>query len=71
MARGQKSKMKPDPINWSAVERLMLKSFTGGGLTEDEQRTVQRAHGADPKGYAERHSRIVREEVARKQRDGA
>jgi hypothetical protein len=57
-------------VEWSAVERLMLKSFTGGGLTEGEQSTVQRAHKADPKGYSERHSRIVCEEVARKKRDG-
>jgi len=57
-------------VEWSKIERLMLKSFTGGGLTEDEQKMVQRAHKADPKGYGERHSQIVRKEVARKKRDG-
>lgn len=62
--------MSKPTVEWSKIERLMLQSFTGGGLTEDEQSTVQRAHKADPKGYSERHARIVREEVARKQRDG-
>jgi hypothetical protein len=61
---------KAASVEWSTVESLMLQSFTGGRLTEDEQRTVQRAYESDPKGYGERHSRIVREEVARKRRDG-
>jgi hypothetical protein len=57
-------------VEWSTVERLMLKSFTGGGLTEAEQRTVYAAFNADPKGYSERHTRIVRDEVERRRRDG-
>lgn len=58
------------PVEWSKVDGLMLKSFTGGGLTESEQATVQAAFLAEPAEYGKRHTRIVRDEVARKQRDG-
>ena len=57
-------------IDWSRIERLMLKSFTGGGLSEDEQRQVEAAHKASPKEYGERHAIIVQDEVARKRRFG-
>ena len=60
-----------EEVAWHTVEQLMLKSFTGGGLTEAEQRTVQDAYTADATGYGERHTRIVRDEVARRRRDGA
>jgi len=57
-------------IDWSKIEKLMLKSFTGGGLSEDEQRQVGAAHKTAPKEYGERHARIVQDEVARKRRFG-
>jgi hypothetical protein len=57
-------------IDWNKIERLMLKSFTGGSLTEDEQRQVAAAHKASPKEYREHHARIVNDEVVRKRRFG-
>jgi len=44
-------------IRWAAVERLMLKAFTGGALTEAEQKTVEEAHKADPVEYGMLHTR--------------
>jgi len=56
--------------NWFRIEQLMLKSFTGQALTEDEQREVQKAYEGDPKEYGQRHQRVVYEEIERKRRDG-
>jgi hypothetical protein len=57
--------------DWFKIEALMLKSFTGGTLTEGEQRTVQAAYEAEPKEYGERHQRVVREEIERRQKEFA
>ena len=55
-------------IDWDKVERLMLRSFTGGGLTEEEQKLVQAAYKADPKEYGERNHRVRGDEIKRRQR---
>lgn len=46
----------------------MLKSFTGQGLTEAEQKLVQEAYKADPKQYGERNQRVRGDEIKRRQR---
>jgi hypothetical protein len=55
-------------INWSEIERLMFKAFTGGKLSESEQDLVQRAHTDNPEEYAARHSKIRSTEIERRRR---
>lgn len=45
--------------NWVTVERLMAKSFNGGGLNEQEQQTVEAAFNYDCEEYSKR-SQLVR-----------
>jgi hypothetical protein len=54
--------------NWDKIEYLMLQSFTGQRLTEDEQKLVQEAYKADPKQYGERSQRVRGDEIQRRQR---
>jgi hypothetical protein len=63
--------MTVDEYEWYEIERLMLKSFTGGTLTDAEQVQVQKAYEASSKEYGERHQKIVRDEVDRRRRYGA
>ena len=57
-------------VEWYKIEQIMLKSFTGGALSETEQALARAAHKADPKEYRELHTRIVRDEIARRRKDG-
>ena len=60
----------PEPIQWSRIESLMLRSFTGSSLSEDEQRLCRQAFKAEPAEYRERRTCIVNDEIKRRQRDG-
>ncbi len=53
------------PIDWFRIKRLMLKSFTGGGLTSEELDEIQAAYKAAPKQYSKLHAEVKAAEVAR------
>ena len=56
---------KKPPINWSAVEDICRRSFTGGRILEDEQTTLQDAYQRDPEEYARRTAAVREEERSR------
>lgn len=56
---------KPKPVDWMLVERLCRRSFTGGGLSADEQAVMEDAYRQFPKEYAERTGAIRDEERSR------
>jgi hypothetical protein len=56
--------MRP-AINWDNIERLMLKSFTGGDLNDRDQELVRQAWEADANEYARRHRRVKDDEIER------
>jgi len=47
-------------VNWERVERLSLRAFTGGGLSEEEFGYLQMAFNFDRAEYTKR-TRAVRE----------
>lgn len=55
---------KPEPIDWPLVERLCRRSFTGIGLSGEEQAYMERAYQQDPAQYRERTAAIREEERA-------
>ena len=61
-------RMKTEPINWSLVERLCLRSFTGSALSEDEMRVLTKAYQEEPEEYARRTHAVRDEERTRLRR---
>jgi hypothetical protein len=61
--------MSADKINWYMVERLALKSFTGGVLTQEETSLMGRAWRHAPAEYKKVCER-VREEERQRLRSG-
>jgi len=57
------------PIDWYRIKQLVLKSFTGRGMTEDETRECHDAMTRAPEEYSER-SRLVREAERQRIRKG-
>ncbi len=53
--------LKMNPINWSTVEYLCRKSFTGGELLPEEQKYLEESYRRFPEEY-KRISNSVREE---------
>lgn len=56
---------KAKPVDWEAVERLCLRAFTGGGLSPEEQATLENAYRQEPKEYVRRTQAIREGERAR------
>lgn len=55
-------------VDWGRVERLMLKSFTGGGLTDPELLFLQGAFELDRDRYAALSRSVRHEEIKARQR---
>ena len=53
------------PIDWIVVERLCRRSFTGGGLSGDEQAVMEDAYRRFPEEYVKRTKAVRDEERAR------
>ena len=51
---------KAQPVDWTRVEALCLRSFTTGNLSDDEREYLAVAHRADPREYKAR-THAVRE----------
>ena len=62
---GHPIRPKAKPVDWTAIERLCLRSFTGGGLSDDEQSVLQDAYRRFPEEYAVRTQATRDEERAR------
>ena len=67
--------MKPrttarEPIDWAGLETLMLKAFCGTTLTDREQQQINTAFKRDAKKYSALHQRVVRAEIAERQKRG-
>lgn len=52
-------------INWLEVERIMLKSFRGHGMTEDEEKLITLAFKKHPIIYHRTHMKMKIGEVKR------
>lgn len=58
--------MKPQkPIDWRLIESLCLRSFTGGSLSDDEQRVITDAYRREPEEYIRRTHAVRDEERSR------
>ena len=50
-------------IDWSIVQAIMLRSFRGRGLNDEERRYIEKAYKADEKKYGEVHRAMKVAEV--------
>ena len=57
-----------DEVDWIRVERLMLKSFTGGGVTPEEQEFLEGAWKLDKTRYAALSRSVRRKEIEERRR---
>lgn len=55
--------MTERPINWERIERLMLRSFTGSGITDQEQADLQEAFERARDRYAALHATVRDTEI--------
>ncbi len=55
------------PIDWRLIEHLCLRSFTGGTLSDDEQRVILDAYRREPEEYI-RRTHVVRDEERNRMR---
>lgn len=51
-------------VNWYQVRELMRKSFTGRGLSDEEQKIVAAAYRSDPGRYKGESKDVMAEERA-------
>ena len=52
-------------IDWDHMRALMLKSFTGGTLTDDEQKIIEDAYKQDPEKYGKENKEVKQEKIKR------
>lgn len=65
-----KREVIPPPIDWEEVERLMLRSFVGTGLSIEEMATLERAYRRERKLYRAASQRVRAVEIARLRMQG-
>jgi|WetSurMetagenome_2_1015567.scaffolds.fasta_scaffold538703_2 hypothetical protein len=58
-------------VDWACVEQLMLASFRGRQLTDQETDTIRVAYETDRKRYSSIHKMMKITEIDRIRRDGS
>lgn len=56
---------KAKPVDWRLIKSLCLRSFTGGGLSTDEQAVLEDAFRRFPEEYRAQTAAVRDEERAR------
>lgn len=54
-----------ETIDWNRLERIMLRSFRGEHLSDEDNDLCQQAFNADPEQYAQHHKAVKEEEIRR------
>jgi hypothetical protein len=57
--------MKPREFDWAKIERLMLRSFRGESMSDEEQDLTVEAHRCEPVKYKEVHQKMKAAEIDR------
>ncbi len=55
--------MKPREFDWVKIERMMLRSFRGETMSDEEQDLAMEAHRCEPAKYKEVHQKMKAAEV--------